>query len=304
MSNFGYVKKLRSQRSKDMKRDHTSAYLVLDSVAENAKFQEDETQHPLLDFGECIITATMCGVTKDQFPRALKYLENEGDIQVLHRGRKDENSEFMARIKRESTDAKTRINSRVNMRINGTVVKLLSSDVYEVNFIGVANQFANQVATQVRINPREIGAQTRRQEDKNTKKQQHGVVVFFDCLKEDQRLDDKMRTSLMEFTEERVKLALQYSLVVPFKKDLISLLIWHCHQQIPPPIVKTRDFKKEFKKKYKHNSIHNCATCYHMPGKIAFQRGITIHELNDLTPNYEEEAKKILETFGIKEDKI
>lgn len=60
------------------------------------------------------------------------------------------------------------------------------------------------------------------------------VSAFFDCL-EGQRLEDEQKQSLMRFSEDRVRLALEWSVENPPKKTLIAQLMWHCQQEVPPP---------------------------------------------------------------------
>jgi hypothetical protein len=161
MPNFGHIKKNRCPKAKELKRKHTSAFLVLDTVAENAKRKMDEG-HALLELGEAIITAEECGVTKHQFSHALNFLEKDGMIHVIHRGRKDKNSILQKRtgIKTEST----RTSTGIKTGINGTVVKLIDSECYDINI----EDNRNQNRTQTGINTREKPAQTRNEETKNT----------------------------------------------------------------------------------------------------------------------------------------
>lgn len=153
MSNPGYIKKKRSHKAKDLKRNHTAAYLVLDTIAENAK-RKSEEGNPLLEVGEAIITAEECGITKHQLPTALKYLESEKLIEVIHRGRKDKNSKLAKRsgIKTESTADSIGIKTG----INGTVVKLIDSDIYDINPADDQNQNQNQNGINCHKTPTQI----------------------------------------------------------------------------------------------------------------------------------------------------
>lgn len=60
------------------------------------------------------------------------------------------------------------------------------------------------------------------------------VVVFYDCLKENKELTEDEKECLMQYSENRVKLALEFSKIDKPKTTLIQLLVWHCKQAIPP----------------------------------------------------------------------
>lgn len=171
MSNLGYIKKNRSEKAKKLKREHTAAYLVLDTIAENAKRKIGDG-HPLLEIGEAIITAEECGVTKHQFPRAIQHLESEGMIEIIHRGRKDKNSKFLKRIeiaknsgiKTESSGDSRGAKSGIKSGINGTIIKLIDTECYEINSENNGNQKQNQFPAISGINCLQKAEQIRNQE--------------------------------------------------------------------------------------------------------------------------------------------
>lgn len=178
-NNFGFIKKLRSKESKDLKRNHTAAFLILDTIAENARWDTSPCRFGL-EMGEAIITAAECGVSSQQFETGLKYLESMNYIKVVHRGRKDKNSELLPRIKPESTPDSILINKQNKPRINGTVAKLLDCCIYDINIKSTPNHIPNQNPNQTRINS---GKTPNKQEakKKNIQEQQQqqtsGVVV-------------------------------------------------------------------------------------------------------------------------------
>jgi hypothetical protein len=127
-----------------------------------------------------------------------------------------------------------------------------------------------------------------------------GGVVFFDSLKNDKRLIDKEREDLMKFSEDRIKLALEYSQNVKIKTTLIATLIWHCSLEIPPETKKKKaDFRKEVRRLFKHGEVYNGATCWHSGDEMAFERGLTNLKISDKESDYEEKFKKILTRFKI-----
>lgn len=58
-------------------------------------------------------------------------------------------------------------------------------------------------------------------------------VVVFSCL-ENENLTPEEKLKLMEFSEERIKLALEFSKLEPATKTLYAQLRWHCKEVIPP----------------------------------------------------------------------
>jgi len=128
MSNFGFIKKFRSQKSRDLKRDHLSAYLILDTIADYAKWDEEICLNKL-ERGEAFITASLCSLSGQQFETGLKYLLDNGYIKIIHKGRKDKKSEYLPRFKPDSTPD----SARFKPRSNGTVVKLLDSSIWDLN---------------------------------------------------------------------------------------------------------------------------------------------------------------------------
>ena len=114
-----YLVKHKSERAKEMKRKRRYAYILLDTAFENAKRSPDEG-HKNLELFEAIVTTGECNLSKSAFVGALDYLEKNGDILILHKGHKDQNSVLNLRNKR--TNEKS---------INGTVVKCLSRDIYD-----------------------------------------------------------------------------------------------------------------------------------------------------------------------------
>ncbi len=77
------------------------------------------------------------------------------------------------------------------------------------------------------------------------KKQQQAAsppsAAVFSCLKEIS-LDESAIKKLMEFSEDRVELAVKFmkSQKIPPDKPA-GMLIWHCNQQTPPPAAESKD---------------------------------------------------------------
>jgi len=124
---------------------------------------------------------------------------------------------------------------------------------------------------------------------------------FFQCLKEDNRLDDEDRQALMKFSEDRIELALEYSKKVKATVSLMAQLIWHCNQKKPPQIKK--NFKKEVREIFKHGEKYNNTECFVNDEEISFQRGMKHFSIKNTKPEYEEEFMKILKNFDINIEK-
>lgn len=77
------------------------------------------------------------------------------------------------------------------------------------------------------------------------------AVAFFECLKNDQRINDVDRQALMKYPEETVILAIQYSLDTPAKKSLMAQLVWFCTTKNKPQVITTQSLNenKEIAKK-------------------------------------------------------
>jgi Helix-turn-helix domain len=134
---------------------------------------------------------------------------------------------------------------------------------------------------------------------KNPIKKQQQAVVFFDCLVKDNRLDDDKRLSLMRFKEDRIKLALEFSLHVAPTTTLIQQLMWHC-ALINPAKIPKKNFWDQVKKDFKNEKIYNGAMCYINSEGITFERGITNLPAKFSDPSGREKFEAALKQFGIK----
>lgn len=87
---------------------------------------------------------------------------------------------------------------------------------------------------------------TQKKNDKKDKKEKttttptpskgSAVVAFYDCLKENNDLNDDEKEVLQKYDEGRVKLALEYSKHIKPKTTLIQMLRWHCGEIKPPSL--------------------------------------------------------------------
>lgn len=144
--------------------------------------------------------------------------------------------------------------------------------------------------------------QTYKQEplNKNLYEQQQGVAVYFDCLKEDNRLSDEDRSAIMKLkcSEGRVKLAIDHSKIATINTTLIQYLIWHCKCPKPPK-PSTESFLERFKKQFHHREEYRKATCLWDENNVAFFRGTTHKQVSLNSKFFKKEALEMLATFGI-----
>lgn len=123
------------------------------------------------------------------------------------------------------------------------------------------------------------------------------VVGFYKCLQEDDRLTDANRNSLNQYPEDRVILALKYSLEEPFKQSLIQQLVWHCQQKTPP--VKTEKIIDKVSKRFEHYGSYNGAICYFTKDLIAFERGTKNISVKLNSFNFKDQFINMTDEFGI-----
>ncbi len=129
--------------------------------------------------------------------------------------------------------------------------------------------------------------------------QQQAAAVFFDCLVKDTRLTDDNRLALMRFSQDRIRLAQEYSHKVKPNIGLIQQLMWHCGLKNPPDMPK-KSFWDSVRDHFKNEKIYNGALCYINSEGIAFERGITNLSAKFSDPTGREKFEAALKQFGIK----
>lgn len=91
----------------------------------------------------------------------------------------------------------------------------------------------------------------------NKKTTKADAVVFFECLQKDERLNDDNRHDLMQYPEQKVMLAIQYSLETPAKKSLMAQLVWFCTTKNPPQVITNQSLNQNKELAKKMESIHH-----------------------------------------------
>ncbi len=74
----------------------------------------------------------------------------------------------------------------------------------------------------------------KKQEDKHKNNNKRKAVVVPSFIEEISDLTDAEKKSLVKFSEERIKLAVEFNRVEPPTTTKIQQLVWHCQQTTPP----------------------------------------------------------------------
>lgn len=129
--------------------------------------------------------------------------------------------------------------------------------------------------------------------------QQQAAAVFFDCLVQDTRLTPENRKVLMKFSEQRIKLAQEYSYKVKANTTLIQQLMWHCALEKPPELPK-KNFWDAVREHFKNNEKYNSAICFITNEEICFERGLTHLAVKFAEAGAREKFLKHMDQFKIK----
>lgn len=85
------------------------------------------------------------------------------------------------------------------------------------------------------------------------KKSSSSSFPIFDCLRDLPIPERKKQELSRDFSEEKVKNALEYAKTHPIKKSLLATLFWHCREDVGAPM-QISDIAKEMA--YNHNEIY------------------------------------------------
>ena len=305
MAYGNFIIKYRNPFARELKRKHTAAYLILDTIAENAKRCESSTfivHHPLLELGEAIITAEACGITSQRSSTGLNYLESIGFIKIIHRGRNDKNSLLLARVKTKSTQ----IPLQFTAQINGTVAKLLDSSIFDINMVDDTNQYTNQT-------PINSGSKTDKQEVKkyNKIKKEHidtpppEKINFRDYVSLSQNEYDKLLEKHgLKILDEMLNILNSYKggFGKSYKSDyhIFSDGGWVLRalkeQSQKPQLTTIRD---RIMQNFKNGNFYNNAECFINDESIAFVRGHKHEQLKFKEKGFLDQFDNILRKFDI-----
>ncbi len=306
MSFSGFIKKYRNPFARELKRKHTAAYLILDTIAENAKRNETitcPTQHPLLEIGEAIITAEECGLTSQKFKTGLKYLEGIGFINVVHRGRKDKNSKLLARIKTKSNS----ISSLFTSQINGTVAKLLDSSIFDINIMESINQKPNQNSINSGSNPNKQEVKNfnkfKKKDIEDTPPEKIKFCEFVSLSQEEyNKLQEKHGLKTLD---EMLNILNSYkgSSGKIYKSDYHTLSeggwVLGALKRSQTPITTKASNHDQIVQHFKHGEFYNNAECHINEESISFTRGMKHEQLKFKENGFFDQFENMLRKFGI-----
>lgn len=214
-----FIKFIPSEESSYLRENHPNAFLLLSLIAERARRVAGKPDG--LEIGEAHIgDYKKAGIeSRQKYRTALEILEIRGHVKKVE----------TCRNRKKSTTGTT---------TEGTKVKILKSDVWDINCVD-DNHINNHRATtgQPPSNHEEERTRKNKKEKETTTPlppKGENVVVFYDCLKENNDLNEDEKKCLIRFEEKRVKLALDFVKVDKPKTTLIQALYWHCSQKIPP----------------------------------------------------------------------
>lgn len=237
MSNPRFIKFIPSEESDYLQENHPNAFLLLCLIAKRAR--RISGQPDGLEIGEAHIgDYEKAGLnTRGQYRHALEILIGR------------------AHIKKVET-CRTRKKATTGATTEGTKVKLLRSDVWDINSDCSNHHDNHRTTTEQPPNNHEQERTRKNKKEKRTittppNPQTHEIavadVVFFDSLlkKDDFPIEKKKKWILSEqdkllllrnHSVERITLAFEYasSPTIHIKTTLIQLLMWHCNQQKPP----------------------------------------------------------------------
>lgn len=239
MSKERFIKFIYSEESSYLIINHPNAFLLLTLIAQRARRLEGLPDG--LKIGQCYIgDFSQCGIdTERKYRTAKKVLEGRKHIEI-------------------SETCRTRKKTTTGVTTVGTLVRLISSNVYDINKESNDDPNDDRATTERRPSDDEQ-ERTRKNkiEKRTTTPTPSNVVVasFYSCLDELPISNDE-KLSLMKFSEDRVKLSIEF---VKSKKkppdELTSYLIWHCKELKPPVSTKSSNQTEQQRFALKYNEF-------------------------------------------------
>lgn len=224
-----FIKLIQSDETDFLQENHPKAFLLLIQIAKTARRTAGGLDG--LEIGDAIIgrieTSKKAGLSQKEYRNALDKLIELGYVEVVY-------------------DSKSKKHQKraIKRAIKSTVVNLLKLDICDINpeYEGqqVGQQGANKGPTEghkqerTRKNKKEEETTTTPLPPKVEEKPAPVVVVLYDCLKENKDLTDDEKECLMQYAENRVKLALKFAETEKPTTTLIQMLVWHCQAKVPP----------------------------------------------------------------------
>lgn len=235
-----FIKYIPSPESEWLKENHPNAFLLLTLIAERARLVAGNPDG--LDIGECHIgDYKKAGIsTRGQYRHALSILLARAHIKIIEN----------CRTRKKATTGTTTVGSRV---------KLISSTVYDFNFL--SNNHRNDHPTTTEQPPNNHEQRTRRMKKKEEQQPQtpspEGAVVVFSCL-QNLDLEEKHKAELSaKYSEAVIEDAITAISEPGFKRkgSLLQVLraackeCWKPNKATAGEIQKNKKFAVELEKK-------------------------------------------------------
>lgn len=268
-----FLKLIRSPEYEYLIEHHPNAFLLLTQIAHRAKRKNENPDG--LSAGQSFIgDYKKAGIaTEKQYRTAKTVLVQRGHIKIV---------ETRKNRKQRATEGRPMGEKRaIERATNGTIVELLTTTIYDINFIIEGDREGDRRAT----GGREKGD---KQEERNKNKETAspkppsqkilpiGLVdsdaAFFDLIK-DLPLSAEDKKTLMQYPIENVKHALEYSRQVPAKKSLMHQLIYAIKN--PPKLAPTPE---SIAVKYNENISLKYPDVYARNKKLISQKKLLIFE--------------------------
>lgn len=217
MSN-GFLKLNRKDRTNWLLQHYPNAFLLLSYIALHARYTNDDLDGLLI--GDAIIgNPKLCGLTRKKYRGALDKLIEFGFIEIV----------YCQKAKKSKTQKRA-----IKRAIKGQVVNLLDNSVWDINpqIINDEGAIKREMKGPSKGHKQERTRKNKEQTTPPSPSKGERVAVF--PFLENLGLSDSDLQCLMQYPEERLRLAIEYSKIEPPKTTLIRLLIWHCNEASPP----------------------------------------------------------------------
>src|SRR6185312_2301416 len=210
-----FIKFIPSEESMWLLKNHPNAMSLLMLIATRARWHENGISE--FELGECHIgDHEACGLSRQEYRTALKLLTSRLHVKMIE-------------------NCRTRQKSTTGTTTYGTKVKLISTNVYDIN-LNITNHRINQPATTDQ--PPTNHEQRKNKKEKNVKEQHTSV---FDFLKiEELNIDEQAHLMGLAISEERLKKAVDYAIIAKGRKEIrksfMATVVWHAQAISPPEI--------------------------------------------------------------------
>lgn len=277
MSN--YVMLLRGKETDELQEKHPNVYLLITYIARKAKRTNEVSDG--YEIGECLLDDSIpIGLSRQALRTAIEKAENMRLISVSAKGRNLTLNREICRLNTKST---------IKLTIRGTLVKLISSTICDIN----PEIINHQVGHEATIKQPSSNHQTRPTDEsllyKNVKNDKNiktttACLISADAfsklmdlgISEGDLLSFDQQAKKEKFSPKRIDLAIDYILTPGFKPDSswIGTLVWHCRSIMPPEKKDIKvDAKSYISSRYEDGKIYYGMICSLYPDCMILSHG-------------------------------